>query len=171
MHRDWLSFPTCWSPEGIISISSAFDPTVHPLFSQGFLLWSCISRFLQQPPPFLSLSCCIMGITTYFRSEAVYSNWTLLFLLHPPPPQGPHILLSLSSFYFFISPLTFEDFPSHTGLFCCCSTYSSSSGAFFSRELEVTHPALHNFHNLKRNMREEDTMGKEPIPHFKSEDC
>lgn len=82
-------------------------------------------------------------------------------------PRGPHILLPLPHLFLLTTPLTFVHLSHHTGLFCCCSTYSSSSGALFPRELEVAHPTLHNFHNLKRDTSDDTTM-KEPL-HFKFE--
>ncbi|KAK7799698.1 hypothetical protein U0070_019294, partial [Myodes glareolus] len=49
-------------------------------------------------------------------------------------------------------------------LFCCCGAYSSSSGALFPWELEVAHPTLHNFHNLKRDTSDDTTTKESPPP-------
>lgn len=82
----------------VLSLYLLHSTPLPPLFSPGFLMLPWISPVLQQPLPFLTLSWCIMGITSYFRGEAVYSNRKFLHL-----PPGPRAHLSCFLFPVFDS--------------------------------------------------------------------
>lgn len=166
--RGLLSLPTGCSPEGEYYVHSLLHsaPTPHLFRLLSLALsFTLASAVTSTSPPLWWITGVILRATLEVRLSVVTGSSRV-------HPRGPHILLPLPHLFLLTTPLTFVHLSHHTGLFCCCGAYSSSSGALFPRELEVAHPTLHNFHNLKRDRSDDTTTKESPPPaHFKCEAC
>lgn len=159
VHRGLLSLPTGCSPEGEYYVRSLLHsglPRPPSLQASFFSLEFYVSFSSHFHFSIIMVNHGILRATLEVRLSVVTGSSRV-------HPRGPHILLPLPHLFLLTTPLTFVHLSHHTGLFCCCGAYSSSSGALFPRELEVAHPTLHNFHDLKRDTSD-DTTPKEPPP-------
>lgn len=158
--RGLLSLPTGCSPEGEYYVHSLLHsaPTPHLFRLLSLALsFTLASAVTSTSPPLWWITGVVLRATLEVRLSVVTGSSRV-------HPRGPHILLPLPHLFLLTTPLTFVHLSHHTGLFCCCGAYSSSSGALFPRELEVAHPTLHNFHNLKRDTSDDTTTKESPPP-------